>query len=149
MYTKDNKIYVEWEDIKPTITEIQNIIKNEVKDCHIIAPYRGALTIGTILSNTMSCPLSILNYQRLDAKSKEVQMGINANITSDQCLVLVDDIVDEGITMHKCVEFLRKNFPNNKIVVYTVHGNSNLHPKEWGYTYLHDDDWIVYPWEVN
>lgn len=133
------------QDIK-TITEM---IQKYNKETHIIAPYRGGLPLGVALSNRTESPLSILDYQRYDGDSDKVSLIKNANIASNQTLVLVDDLVDEGITIKKCIEFLHENFPNNPIQIITIFGRKdidfaapNLYVRE------KTDGWIQFePWE--
>ena len=116
--------------------------------CHLVTPYRGGLPLGVRLSNELDVPLSILNYQRYDGDSKEVKFMYNAGISSSECIVLVDDIVDEGVTITKSVEFLREQFPMNKILVYTIFGNDKNHNPSWNYSFTHTGKWITFlPWE--
>jgi len=148
MYTKDNKVYFEAEDFELAVYDVSEMFKQEKNNVHIIAPYRGGLPLGVRLSNQCNLPLSILDYQRIDGDSKEVSMMKNAGICSDETLYLIDDIADEGITINKCLEFLNKEFPNNKVEVYTIFGNSDKHTPKWKYTFNHLNDWIVFEiWE--
>jgi hypoxanthine phosphoribosyltransferase len=148
MYTENDKVYFESHDFEYAVAEVSTMIERERNKVHLVAPYRGGLPLGVRLSNQCKVPLSILDYQRLDGDSEEVSVIKNASISSSETIYLVDDIADEGITINKCLEFLSKEFPNNKIVVYSIFGNDEKHPPKWKYTFKHLGDWIVFiPWE--
>ena len=146
MYNQDGKLYFEYSDFEESIEDIISKI-NKKSNNHLITLYRGGLPLGVRLSNELNLPLSLLDYQRLDGDSLEVTMMKNANISSDQTLILIDDIADEGITITKSVEYLYKHFPNNPVQVYTIFG-SKKHDSKWMYTYEHNKEWVVFiPWE--
>ena len=148
MYTKNNKVYFDADDFEYAEAEVTTMISREKDDVHLIAPYRGGLPLGVRLSNECNVPLSILDYQRLDGDSKEVSIMKNVGICSNEILYLVDDIADKGITINKCLEFLIQEFPNNRVIVYSILGNDEIHPPKWRYTYKHTGDWVVFgPWE--
>ena len=150
MFMSHNKVYCEAPDFEIAVKDVAEMINDEkiYNDVHVIAPYRGGLPLGVRLSNQCKVPLSILDYQRLDGDSEIVSFMKNANINSSETLFLVDDIADEGITLNKCLEFLQKEFPGSKIVIYTIFGNNEKHNPKWKYTFKHEGNWIQFvPWE--
>jgi len=147
MYTEKGKVYFEWEDFEIAVAESDALIKIEQSignNVHLVAPYRGGLPLGVRMSNQCKIPLSILDYQRLDGDSKTVSMMKNAGINDDDVIYLIDDIADEGITINKCLEFLTTEFPHNRIEVYTIFGNANIHNPSWRYSFRHDGDWVQF-----
>jgi len=136
-------------DYSKDINIITEHLKGLYRDIHIVALYRGGLPLGVALSNRTNSPLSILNYQRYDGKSDEVEFIKNSDIVSSQLLIVVDDLIDEGITMTKSIEFLQKKFPNNPIEIYTIFGRFQLQFSVKN-TYLreHPSRWVHFePWE--
>ena len=147
MYKKDNKTYYEWSDFEDCIQVCGVYIENETRKVHIVTLYRGGLPLGVRLSNEYNLPLSILDYQSYNGNSKEVSMMKNAGICSSDVLYLVDDIMDSGNSIKKAKEFLNKEFPDNKIEIFTIFG-SNKKFQGTSFQYVHDKEWIIFkPWE--
>lgn len=116
------------------------------KNLHLVSIYRGSLGMGAHLSNLLDAPLSIVKFQTYDEKDdKEVTMLHNAEITSEDTLVVLDDIYDTGNTFRKVKEFLSYNFPNTKIICIALHGKPNQ--DKVLFRNKHPGCWIVYPWE--
>lgn len=135
-----------FKDYKEDLERIINILENIKKDIHIIAPYKGGLPLGTAIANYFKAPLSILKMQRYDDNDDTASFIYNANISSSEELILVDDLWDTGETILKCVEFLHQQFPNNSIRVITIFGRSD-HSGKHEYIRDHPCDWIVFePW---
>ena len=127
--------------------DIINKEKSGIQEVHIVSLYRGSLPFGVKLSNHLNAPLSIIDYQSYDGYSKEPNFIKNAGITPDDLIFIVEDIVDRGLTMKLTEEYIRKLYPYNKIVIYSVVG-SKKHPNYYYYTYEHNDDWIVFATEI-
>ena len=151
------KLYYTWIDFDHDVARLVNIIE-KIDNVHLITLYRGGLPLGTTLSNILGLPLSIIDLQTRDsitkATDKEPKLIKNAGITSNQHLILVDDIFDIGLTMAKSVDFLHAEFPNNKLRTFTLH--TNTHNSDLHDHYKFDNSglqsslgqWVVYPWEV-
>lgn len=126
----------------------QNI--SGIQKPHIISLYRGGIPLGIKLSHKIPAPLSIIDYQSYDdftqntnTESKPIFIK-NAGITANDLLVIVDDICDTGNTLKLTEEYVKKIYPYNKIIVYTIVG-SKKHP--YYYSIEHDDKWIIFPHE--
>lgn len=137
-----NKQYITWKQIDEIVDKF-DVCKNG----HIVTLYRGGLPLGVMLSNRYNIPLSILDYQSYDGNSKEVDFIKNSNVTSNETIYLVDDIADTGNSIQKALDYLYKNFPYNKIVIYTIVGK-NTNPRKWNYS-IEYRNWVVFPWEEN
>lgn len=149
MPTELKKKWMMWSDFSTLIQDGNKKVREAISGVqkpHIVTLYRGGLILGTCMSHTHDAPLSILNYQSYDNTSEEVKFMHNAGINSSELIVLVDDIVDTGNSIKKSIEFLNKEYPNNKIFVYTLVGN-NEHPEDWNYSYEQNGNYIVFPWE--
>lgn len=135
------------QDYKDDLDRIENILKKNSKDVHIIAPYKGGLPMGTALANRLDAPLSILKMQRYDGADKEASFIYNANISVSEHLVLVDDLWDTGETIIQCVKFLQEQFPNTSIQVITIFGRDE-HKLKHDYLREHPNEWIKFEaWE--
>ena len=140
MVEKNNKFYYSWKDFDLCIANIVEL--NKLNKVNIVVPYRGGLPFGTALSNKLDMPLSIIDFQRYDGNSFQVTM-IKDTIKEEELILLVDDIADEGITLNKCISYIKENYKNN-IKVHTMIG-SKKHPKEWSCTFEHKG-WAIFPY---
>lgn len=140
----EKQIYT-WSEYIKDIDSFVNILSNEIKPLHIITLYRGGLPLGTVLSNRMTAPLSILKLQRYDSDDKEVSFMHNAGVTSNESIVLVDDLVDAGVTINKSIQYIRNNFPNNSLRVLTIFGKKDfISDTKIEYLREHEGKWIVF-----
>ena len=122
----------------------------KITNPHIVAIYRGGLPLGVHLSNTLSCPLSIVKYQSRDGEDHKAEWLLN--LTDDKKLhpkffpelIVVDDIYDTGETFRAVLNLPEfHNNPNYRAIA--LFGNSNND----GVVYLNEQvyRWIVFPWE--
>ena len=123
-----NKVYITWEGYDSYIDSITNWVKTS--DLNLGAVYglpRGGLPIAVSLSHKLHLPLLMDYYDR--------------KIVTDKKILVVDDIADTGYTL--------KDFENkhNIICTFHYHEQSIIEPDYW--IHKKDDDWIVYPWELN
>ena len=123
-----NKVYISWEGYDSYIDSITNWVKTS--DLNLGAVYglpRGGLPIAVSLSHRLHLPLLMDYYDR--------------KIVTDKKILVVDDIADTGHTL--------KDFENkhNIICTFHYHEQSIIEPDYW--IHKKDDDWIVYPWELN
>ena len=141
------KLYYEWTDFEQTITEFGELVRTH-RNPHILTLYRGGLPLGVRLSNQYNLPLSILDYQSYDGDSKEVTMMKDAGIKPNETLYLVDDILDTGNTFKRVLDYLKDNFPKNKICVYAIFGDKHKYPEYNFWYHRNDNEWVVFePWE--
>ena len=122
------KVYISWEGYDSYIDSITNWVKTS--DLNLGAVYglpRGGLPIAVSLSHRLHLPLLMDYYDR--------------KIVTDKKILVVDDIADTGLTL--------KDFENKHIIICTFHYHeqSIIEPDYW--IHKKDDDWIVYPWELN
>ena len=122
------KVYISWEGYDSYIDSITNWVKTS--DLNLGAVYglpRGGLPIAVSLSHRLHLPLLMDYYDR--------------KIVTDKKILVVDDIADKGHTL--------KDFENkhNIICTFHYHEQSIIEPDYW--IHKKDDDWIVYPWELN
>ena len=122
------KVYISWEGYDSYIDSITNWVKTS--DLNLGAVYglpRGGLPIAVSLSHKLHLPLLMDYYDR--------------KIVTDKKILVVDDIADTGHTL--------KDFENkhNIICTFHYHEQSIIEPDYW--IHKKDDDWIVYPWELN
>ena len=143
-----------WEEYTNDIKIISEMI-SKIPNPHLLCLYRGSLPMGTHLSNKLSLPLSIVDFQTRDGDTNitEPKLIKNAGICATDTLVIIDDIFDKGLTIAKTREFLYKKFPHIRLKQITLFRNSHM-------IHLHDNynfdvkfinesrgQWIEFPWE--
>ncbi len=119
------KLYYTNEDYQIDTNVFKDIIKN-IENPHLVSLYRGSLPLGVKLSNALDLPLSIVDFQTRDGdtnKPKEPKLIKNASIQVNQTLVVLDDILDLGVTMRQARKMLEDDFPYNKIEGLTLFVN--------------------------
>lgn len=128
----DSKFYVTWQDVKEYIEGVSDYLeKTGKKDkCPGIFTFpRGGLILATVLSYHIDLPL----------------------LTNpvDGCII-IDDIVDTGITMKKYSE--DKNNHNYFITSMFIKDTQLQKRASYQcevdyYKFIKTNEWIVYPWE--
>ncbi len=141
----DNVKYT-FEQYKEDLNRIAPLMENID---HIIAIYRGSLPMGVHLSNIYDIPLSIIDYQSRDGNSSEPVMiknnfdgeGLYSNV------LIIDDILDSGLTMEKVTKFLDRGWAvKPKLNYLTIYGKENIYDVD--YLHEHTGEWIEFWWEI-
>ncbi len=105
---------------------------------------RGGLAVAAILSQFIDCrwfdTLCLSSYRD---KKKQKQLRVHKAQSSDEKVLLVEDIVDSGRSLLKAKEY----YPNAKS--FSLHFKDNPERITPDYFLWKTDKWIVYPWEVN
>lgn len=119
------KDYVLWIDIEDYIREVVEFYK----DKNITGVYgipRGGLIFATILSNVMNIPLLLAPIK--------------------DCII-IDDICDSGESL---LHYYKDSSgtKTNKYHITTMYYKDNELVKPEFYKYKKEENWIVFPWEV-
>lgn len=129
----ENKLYVSWGMVKEYIWELTDRLKElniSKENCPGIFTFpRGGLILATLLSYKTGLP-----------------------ILTNPCegCIIIDDIIDTGITMKKYSDerkkhnyFITSMFVQEKQLLEIADYNCNVD----FYQFEKRDQWIVYPWE--
>ena len=117
---------------------------------------RGGMRPGDIFSRVMSMPLHVLSTSsyREEAGTRRGELDISRFITGSGELrgrvLLVDDMVDSGITISKVVGHLKSHFPHVtevRVAVLWWKSHSVFRP-DYHISYLEGNPWIHQPFEV-
>ena len=121
MYAENGKLFVEWIDVEKYVYQVAHLIsKSGANISGVYGIPRGGLIFAVLLSHRLNIPL-------LAAPCKD-------------CLI-VDDIADTGKTL---VHYKECGYC---ITTMFYHSQSCVAPDYW-YA-KKQDDWVVYPWEMN
>lgn len=122
----------------------------------ILCLARGGLRVGDIMSRIYQMPLAILAASSYREASGTVQgdLDIAEYITITRGsprgrVLLVDDLVDSGVTVVRVIEHLKRRFPEItevKTAVLWYKGCSKVKP-DYFVDFLPDNPWIHQPFE--
>lgn len=122
----------------------------------ILCLARGGLRVGDIISRIYQMPLAILAASSYREASGTVQgdLDIAEYITVTRGsprgrVLLVDDLVDSGVTVVRVIDHLKRRFPEItevKTAVLWYKGCSKIKP-DYFVDFLPDNPWIHQPFE--
>ncbi len=122
----------------------------------ILCLARGGLRVGDVVSRVFDLPLAILSTSsyREDGGTKQGELDIAQYITMSRGtfggrVLLVDDLVDSGMTLEKVGQHLKRRFPEVTEVRSAViwwKGSSNVEP-DYYVAHLPNNPWIHQPFE--
>ena len=122
---EQEKIYLNWDDINKYVDEAINVLQWD-KINYIYGIPRGGLIIATLLSYKINKPLLT-----------DICM---LNDCSD--VLLVDDIADSGKTLKEYMS--GREFAQ----IYTICYKEKSIIQPWYNLEVEENDWIVFPWEL-
>lgn len=119
------KELVNWKDIEEYITQVAEYYKDK-KITGVYGLPRGGLVLAVMLSHKMNIPL-------LMAPTRDC--------------IIIDDICDSGESL---IHYTTNRYDDNKYHITTMYFNpdSNMQDKIEFYVKIKDENWIVFPWEV-
>jgi len=150
-------LYVTWD-------EYHRLIERLIVQVHeagyafdtILCLARGGLRIGDVFSRVYDMPLAILaaSSYREAAGTRQGQLDIGEFITKTGGeiagkVLLVDDLVDSGVTMSRVIEHLKQRFPavtDVRTAVLWYKAVSAFRP-DYFVEHLEDSPWIHQPFE--
>jgi hypoxanthine phosphoribosyltransferase len=125
----------------------------------IIAPARGGLIPGTILSHNLKIPLIPISFSTRDhitavaAITDGLIERVNKFVDTEHKIVLiVDDIVDTGVSMKELLVLLNEKAPHLKIKIASLVTKKSQTNVVVDYTGLMlegeaEHQWLSYAWE--
>jgi uncharacterized protein len=148
---------VSWDEYHQSIELLaQQIHQSEWKFDRIVCLARGGLRVGDILSRIFKQPLAILaasSYGGADRQQRgKLSIASQITMTDDKLgsrILLVDDLVDSGVTLQQTTIWLRDLYPEIeelKTAVIWYKASSNYIP-DYYLSYLDRNPWIHQPFE--
>jgi hypoxanthine phosphoribosyltransferase len=112
-------LWVDWDEYHLMIEQLALKVHDAGWDFdHVLCLARGGLRIGDVLSRVFDRPLAILSTSsyRAGAGTQQGTLDIAANITMTAAtlsgrLLLIDDLVDSGVTLDEVVKALKQRYP--------------------------------------
>jgi hypoxanthine phosphoribosyltransferase len=150
-------LYVSWDEYHRLIERlIVQVHESGYRFDAILCLARGGLRIGDVVSRVYDMPLAILaaSSYRAAAGTKQGSLDIGEFITKTGGeiagkVLLVDDLVDSGVTMARVIEHLKQRFTaisEVRTAVLWYKAVSTFKP-DYFVDYLADSPWIHQPFE--
>jgi uncharacterized protein len=151
-------LYVTWDQYHGAIERLAGQVHTSGWEFNqIVCIARGGLRVGDTLSRIFKTPLAIIFTQSYveNAGTVRGEIVISTHLAmttpglGDRAL-LVDDLVDTGVTLEIVQAHLLQNFPNVKEIRTAVlwqKQRSTFQP-DYRVEYLADNPWIHQPFEV-
>ncbi|MET3116258.1 hypoxanthine phosphoribosyltransferase [Undibacterium sp. GrIS 1.8] len=153
----DKDLWVSWESYHRSVEHLAlKVYESGWKFDQILCLARGGLRPGDTLSRIFDVPLAILSTSsyREDAGTVQGSLDIGKYISMTKGslqgrVLVVDDLVDSGVTLEKVLHHLRENFPGvteAKSAVIWYKACSTVKP-DFYLDYLASNPWIHQPFE--
>ena len=156
--TKQKDLSVSWDEYHRSIERLAlKVHESGLQFDHILCLARGGLRIGDVFSRLFKLPLSVLSVSsyRGSAGQEQGQIQIGGSVASVEKnlrgrVLLVDDLVDSGVTFKEVQPWLRHHYPEiteMKSAVIWVKSVSVVIP-DFYLEYLEGAPWIHQPFEI-
>lgn len=156
--TGQGELRVSWDQYHRHIEALALLVhRSSWQFDHILCLARGGLRPGDVLSRLFNVPLAILSTSsyREEAGSQQGELAIARHVTMPAGslagrVLLVDDLVDSGVTLEKVQHHLREAFPDVTEVrsaVIWYKARSVMRP-DYFVEHLEGNPWIMQPFEV-
>ena len=151
-------LYISWSDYHHKIEQLAaQIYQSGWEFNQIVCLARGGLRVGDILSRIYEQPLAILATSSYSGAGKQErgELTFSQHLTmTDEALgsriLLVDDLVDSGVTLQETIPWLKKNSNTTieeiRTAVIWYKACSVIAPDYYA-DYLSDNPWIHQPFE--
>ncbi|OIP77883.1 MAG: phosphoribosyltransferase [Oscillatoriales cyanobacterium CG2_30_44_21] len=151
-------LYVSWAEYHCQIEKLAvQIDQSQWEFDHILCLARGGLRVGDMLSRLFDKPLAILaisSYGGQDFQQRgNLKIASNITMTTDTLsgrILVVDDLVDSGVTLMNTLEWLRQHSEFSIIEVRSAvlwfKACSAIRP-DYYVDFLVDNPWIHQPFE--
>jgi hypoxanthine phosphoribosyltransferase len=151
-------LYVSWTDYHRTIEQLAiQVYQSGWHFNQIVCLAKGGLRVGDLISRIYDVPLAILSTSSYGGTNNQVRGTITfardltmttANLGSH--VLIVDDLVDSGITLKKSLVWLDRNYGFYIEEMRTAvlwYKNCSVIKPDYYVHYLPDDPWIHQPFE--
>jgi hypoxanthine phosphoribosyltransferase len=153
----DKDLWVSWDEYHHAIEALALMVhESGWRFDHVLCLARGGMRPGDIFSRIFDVPLAILSTSSYREEEGTVRgnLDIAKYITMTRGslsgrVLLVDDLVDSGVTLEQVQSHLRSNFPavtEVKSAVIWVKACSSVRP-DFYLQYLDTNPWIHQPFE--
>lgn len=125
----------------------EDIVDSGIKYDYICGIVRGGLIPATALSYKLKIPMITINFSTRDADKQDISDETFSLFKSGKKILLVDDIIDSGLTLEKIHNKLDVGYIDRAALVYNT-----AQPFKCDYSHFYIDrnvmkNWIVFWWD--
>ncbi len=123
----------------------------------IICLSRGGLRIGDVFSRLYRKPLGVLAATSYGGEGDRIRGKLtfarHVTTTAAQMgshILLVDDLLDSGVTLKETIPWLKENYPGQIIEIRTAvlwHKSHSVVKPDYCVEFLEDNPWVHQPFE--
>jgi hypoxanthine phosphoribosyltransferase len=121
----------------------------------VVGVTRGGLFLAARLSYKLDIPMTAMSWSTRDSTEKESVAWIPEDINNGMRILLVDDIIDSGVTVKEIIQDWRDSVPdeldmeNLSVACCVLNTDQDYMPDFWHKTIERskDDSWINFCWE--
>ncbi len=150
-------LYISWSEYHQMIESLAaQIYQSQWQFNQIVCLARGGLRIGDLLSRIYHKPLGILSTASYHGEAGnirgELKIASHISMTTETLMtpvLLVDDLVDSGVSLDQSLLWIKKHYPHVKDIrtaVLWYKACSTIKP-DYYVDYLSDNPWIHQPFE--
>ncbi|GAB4245019.1 MAG: phosphoribosyltransferase family protein [Stanieria sp.] len=151
-------LYVSWSEYHQKIETLAvKIYQSGWEFNQIVCLAKGGLRVGDLLCRLYRQPLAILFTSSYTGKDNRTRGKITfsqhlASINSQlgDRILLVDDLVDSGVSLQESINWLQKNYSQNIVEIRTAviwYKSCSIAIPDYYVDYLSDNPWIHQPFE--
>ena len=147
-------VNISWDQIDEYCNKIsEDIKKMKISFDMIVAVGRGGMIPARILSDRLDVRnvqlFSIRLYKGITQRNTTPTVGSFSVDIQGKNILLVDDILDSGITIETVINYMNSKRPVSVKTVTIMCKKSNKRKPTFFAEQCEDDEWIVFPWERN
>lgn len=149
------KKFITWDEIHNYIKQ-SDVVKNNQDVDLVVAVGSGGMVPGVIIAKLLDKPVINVGLKTYNANLNEQTylaqwyQKFDFKKSKHKKLLVVDDINDTGFTLATINSFLMSGFYTEEDVKYfTVFSKPRSYFRCDSAVEVADDDWLVFPWEVN
>lgn len=152
-------LHISWTEYHTKIeTLAAKIYQSQWQFNQIVCLARGGLRVGDILSRMFEQPMAILATSSYGGAGGQVRGAIkiadHLTMTTDTLgshVLLVDDLVDSGISLKESINWLKTHYPATIQEIKTAviwHKSCSIITPDYAVDFLPDNPWIHQPFET-
>ena len=119
----------------------------------IIAISRGGCVVATILSHLLKCEMAVVSaksyaHYNQDTYKSNCRIAFLRRFRRHERILLVDDCIDNSLTMRKTLRWLHSKLKYNIIRSATLYNKNKKRAVNFYYKKINKDVWLKFPYEV-
>jgi uncharacterized protein len=149
-----SELNISWEEYYRSIEQLaEKVAQAQWEFNQIVCIARGGLRVGDTLCRIFDRPLAILATASYGNRERgDLTIATSMTMTTEKLgdrVLLVDDLVDSGVTLEETIKWLRDRHPEVREIKTAViwYKACSAYAPDFYVSYLKDNPWIRQPFE--